>query len=222
MSTDRLDYIEKIFKQKKIVRLEDVNEKLALTQATLIKYFKQLGVLTSFNCKGQFYILPNRHEFDENDLLFIGDVGFFKGGRLLNAICHLVETSSVGLGARELDLMLRTTTHSQLPILYRKGRLQRELSGRPGKSYVYFSLDKEKAKKQREAFFAPEPEVEKTVEEPSVEELPDVVEVLLSLISHPNFTAKSVSISLQRQGKKVSKDFVEKVFGFYGLSKKKR
>lgn len=219
MKQDRLNLIKKIFNKKKIVQLKDVSEKLPLTQASLIRLFKQLGVLTSFNCKGQFYILPSQHQFSENKLLFIGDVGFYKEGNLLNAICHLVEISPIGLGARELDFMLKTTTHSQLPALYRKGLLQRELSGRPGKSYVYFSLDTEKAKQQRDSFFAP---IIEPVEPPSSEEFPDVIEVLLSLISHPDFTAKSVSISLQRQGKKVTKDFVEKVFEFYGLSKKKR
>ena len=154
--------------------------------------------------------------------MFIGDVGFYEGGNLLAAICHLVENSSQGLGARELDRALKTTTHTQLPTLFRTGRLQREPAvNRAGNAYIYFSVDPEKSQVQRDAYFSPpEPPEEEPQVELESDELPDVIEVLLTLLSHPEFSAKSVALSLQRRGLKISNGFTRRVFQKYGLLKK--
>ena len=87
-------------------------EEFDLGKETVKANFKKLGALTSFNCKGQYYILPEEHSFDESGLLFMSDAGFFKSGNLLAAICHLVDISDSGLGARELDKMLKTRPYT--------------------------------------------------------------------------------------------------------------
>ena len=223
MKPSKIDVIKKYIQKKRICEYPEIMAKFALGKGAVKANFKKLGTLTSFNCKGQYYILPEEHTFDESGLLFIGDAGFFKGGNLLAAICHLVEISHSGLGARELDKILKTSTHSQLPKLYRSGRLQRELAGdRAGHGYIYFSLEKATFEAQHAAYFSFKEEAPDIaeVEEIVPEELPDVVEVLLTLISHPDFTAKSIALSLQRRGRKVSFDFVKRTFLQYGLSKK--
>jgi predicted house-cleaning noncanonical NTP pyrophosphatase (MazG superfamily) len=223
MKPSKTDAIKKYMQKKRICQRPEIMVKFALGHGAVKANFNKLGTLTSFNCKGQYYILPEEHSFDESGLLFIGDAGFFKGGNLLAAICHLVEISDSGLGARELDKMLKTSTHSQLPKLYRSGRLQRELAGdRAGHGYIYFSLEKTRFEAQHAAYFSVKEEVQDVVEAEEIvpEELPDVVEVLLTLISHPDFSAKSIALSLQRRGRKVSFDFVQRTFLQYGLSKK--
>jgi len=225
MTSLKIDLVKKAIRPNRIFQISGIMEKCELSKISTIKYFKQIGVLTSFNKKGQYYILASDERFDEDDLLFVGEVGFYKGGNLLAAICHLVEKSEGGLGARELDEILNTTTHSQLPKLYRSGRLQRESAvKRAGNAYIYFSLDKTKRQAQKALHFAPQEEAkveEPEVEEPENAELGDVIEVLLTLISHPDFSSKSVALSLQRRGKNVSSNLVEKAFLYYGLSKKK-
>lgn len=212
--------------KKGICQAADIMREFSLSKSSVIKYLKEVGVLTSFNSKGQYYILPQHHQFDDEGLLFIGEVGFYEGGSLLNAICHLVAKSPQGLGARELDRTLKTTTHSQLPTLFRTGRLKRESAvNRGGNAYIYFSVDSEVYQTQRDAYFSPSKSQEKKEAEPEVElkpeELPDVIEVLRTLISHPDFSAKSAALSLQRRGRKVSSTFVKRVFKKYDLSKKK-
>jgi predicted house-cleaning noncanonical NTP pyrophosphatase (MazG superfamily) len=222
MKASKIELIKKYIQKKGLCQSFEIMKKFALSKVSVLAYFKSLGVLTSFNCKGQYYILPQEHSFDESGFLFFGNTGFFQGGNLTAAICHLVEISERGLGARELDKVLKTTTHSQLPKLYRSGRLKRKLAGdRPGHGYIYFSLDKKTFERQQTAYFMAEEEAEEVVqEEITPEELPDVVEVLLTLISHPDFNAKSISLSLQRRGRKISQEFVKKAFSQYGLSKK--
>ena len=226
MKPSKMDLVKKTIQSNRIFQISEIMEKCELSKISAIQYLKKNGVLTSFNKKGQYYILASDNRFDDDGLLFIGEVGFYKGGKLLSAICHLVEKSEEGLGARELDVMLKTTTHSQLPKLYRSGRLEREsASKRAGNAFIYFSLDKTKRLAQKARQFAPQEESKEVedaeVKEPETEELGDVVEVLLTLISHPDFSAKSVALSLQRRGKSVSLNFVKKAFSYYGLSKKK-
>jgi hypothetical protein len=225
MKTSKINLIKKAIRPNRIFQIGQIMGKCEISRISAIKYFKKIGVLTSFNNKGQYYILASDERFDDDNLLFVGEVGFYKGGNLLAAICHLVEKSEAGLGARELDEILKTTTHSQLPKLYRSGRLQRESAlKRAGNAYIYFSLDKIKRQAQKALHCAPQEEAKvevPEVEEPQTAELGDVIEVLLTLISHPDFSSKSVALSLQRRGKNVSSNLVEKAFLYYGLSKKK-
>jgi hypothetical protein len=214
--------IASFIRKKGMCQASDVMQKFSLSKPSVIKYLKEVGVLTSFNSKGQYYILPQHHLFDEDGLLFIGDVGFYEGGNLLAAICHLVKRSSQGLGARELDRALKTTTHSQLPNLFRTGRLQRESAiNRAGNAYVYFSSDTARSQVQKDAYFNPPEELKELKEEElAPSELPDVIEVLLTLLAHPDFSAKSIALSLQRRGRKITNSFTMRVFQAYGLSKK--
>jgi len=224
MKPSKQDKIETFIQREGVVQLSHIMKKFSLSKSGAFPYLKKIGALTSFNSRGQFYILPQYHTFDENGLLFFDNVGFYSGGNLLAAICHLVEISPQGLGVRELNQMLRTDTHSQLPALHRNGRLQREsFSNRPGNAYIYFSPDKAVSETQRKARFAPK---ESAVEVPEVEiapeELPDVIDVLLTLLAHPDFSAKSVALSLQRRGRNVTSRFANRVFQAFGLPKKKQ
>jgi len=215
--------VTSFIRKKGMCQASDIMQEFSLSKSSVIKYLKEVGVLTSFNSKGQYYVLPEQHQFNEVGLLFIGDVGFYEGGNLLAAISHLVEQSPQGLGARELDRALKTTTHSQLPILFKTGRLQREAAiNRAGNAYIYFSADPEKSQVQRDAYFSPpEPPEEEPEVELKSDELPDVIEILLTLLAHPEFSAKSVALSLQRRGQDISSGFTRRVFQEYGLLKKK-
>lgn len=227
MRASKKGAIERFVRRKGMVRVSDVMKQFSLSKSATFTYMKTIGALTSFNAKGQFYIIPEAHSFSEDGLKFIGDVGFFEGGNLLAVICHLVESSSSGLGVRELNAMLKTDVHSQIPGLFKAGRLSREpAAGRPGRAYVYFSGDDEIAKKQREAYYCPTPSEEAETDEPSEpeigpEELPDVIDVLLALICNPGASAKSVALSLQRRGKRINTAFSRRVFQAYDLSKKR-
>lgn len=223
MRPSKREKIEQFIKRKGMVRVSDIMMKFSLSKSATFSYLKDVGALTSFNSKGQYYILAQYHRFDENGLLFIGDTGFCKRGNLLATICHLVEISPRGMGVRELDHMLKTNTHSQLTGLYRTGRLQREsATNRPGQAYMYFSCDPERRRVQKDAYFSP---MEEPKEEPKVallpDELPDAIEVLLTLLDHPDFSAKSVALSLQRRGRKITSPFTARVFQAYDLSKKR-
>ena len=226
MRRSKRSQIEAYIKKKPVCKISDILAEFSLSQASVSKYLTTLGVLKSYNLKRQYCILPEDKKFDEQGFLVIGDVRFFKGGQLLDAVCDLVEKSPAGLGARELDKILKTSTHSQLPKIFRRGRLQRDpAQDRAGNAFIYFSADNSKAKVQREALLesrtAPDAIVEVPEEPLGNDELPDVIEVILTLIKHPDYNAKSISLSLQRRGKKIGMDFVSRALLQYDLSKKK-
>ena len=225
MVMSKSDKIKCFVKMKGVCMLDEVMEKFSLSKASATNHFKKVGVLSSFNCdknRRNYYIVPESFKFDKNGFFFRGEIGFYKGGTLLKAIGQLVECSAQGLGARELDELLKTTTHTQLPKLFAQGKLSRlPAKCRPGNAYIYFSSDPEKAKEQQALFFE-EPVVDEKVDKAEVwpYEHDDVIDIFLTIIANSGFTAKSIHLSLKRRGKLASRDLVDRVFSKYLNGKK--
>ena len=225
MVVSKAEKIKCFVKMKGVCMLDDVMERFSLSKSSTTNHFKKIGVLSSFNCdqnRRNYYIVPEEFKFDKNGFFFRGEIGFYEGGSLLKAICQLVECSTEGLGARELDGLLKTTTHTQLSKLFAKGKLSRlPAKCRPGNAYIYFSADQEKAKRQQALFFEEAVDDEKVDEaEVSPCEYGDVIDIFLTLIANPGFTAKSIHLSLKRRGKQSSRDLVDRVFSKYFNGKK--
>ena len=208
--------------RKGVCQASDIMAKFTLSHSTVSSYLGKIEVMSSYNKRGKYYIVKGEHQFDENGFYFADDIGFYQGGTLLKAICNLIERSSAGMGARELDAMLKTTTHTQLTVLFHQGLISREKATcRAGNAFYYFSIDEQKGKKQRSEYLNPTPvAVEEKEVEIVPEELTDVVDILVNIIKNPEFTAKSVSISLKRSGKDIPRALVDRVFGKYFNSKK--
>ena len=77
--------ITSFVRKKGMCQASDIMREFGLSKSSVIKYLKEVGVLTSFNSRGQYYVLPQQYQFNEMGLLFIGDVGFYEGGNLLVA-----------------------------------------------------------------------------------------------------------------------------------------
>ena len=120
---------------------------------------------------------------------------------------------------RELKKAVLAPVEVQLLNLTKKGRLHREkLRG----EYYYFSADKNLGARQIERRRA---EFKRTEAPMIVEQLQPiplelVIKILLTFIHHPDFTPKSIALSLLRRGEKVGTRVVEAVFSKYGLCKK--
>lgn len=221
MSQKRLTKIRNFMIKKGVLQRLDIMEEFGYKKHNVVNYIKQLDALSSVNSKGQFYILPDQYVFRDDDLLYLGEIVFYKGGTLLNAICHLVEKSESGLGARELDKVLKTSTHSQLTKLFRTGRISRiPAINRQGKAFIYFSSNTEKAELQHNLYHKPMSSNDSENKNILPEELPDVIDILLTVVKHPDFSVKSISLSLKRRGKDISSELITRVFDKYRLGKK--
>ena len=164
-------------------------------------------------------MLPGTGHSSRNGLLKVEEKVFFSGGDLSAALVALIAKSLSGMSAKELEKKVCTNPKVQLLNLSKKGRIYRE---KFGGSYLCFSPEKEDRERQlkrRQVQFG-------KVEGPGIldqlETLPLelVIKVFLTFIQHPDFSCKSIALSLARRGEKIATEMVEAVFAKYGLSKK--
>lgn len=195
--------LEKFFKVSRIV---------------VYREMKRLGALRSINKTG-FYLLQGVRRFNRNGIFKIDNKVFFSDGDLSDALVHLVSKSSSGMNFRELKKIVCAPVEVQLLNLIQKDRLYREkFSG----EYYYFLSDKKIGMRQVERR---RDEFKKTDDRLILEQfqtipLELVIKILLTFIHHPDFTPKSITLSLLRRGEKIGVGMVEAVFANYGLCKK--
>jgi hypothetical protein len=223
-----LEILKELFSTKKAVKYDLIKEQLShVSEISIRKYLKQLGAQSSVNQNSRFYILPTQHSFDERGLLYLKEVVFHRDNTLLKAIVSIVEQSEKGLRTAEIDECLKTKSRFQLTPLHKQNKLSRD--GNKGvNGYTYYSSDeatqtrqkthrKEWAKLQEKKV----QEIELSIDERKNLAESDVIEVMLTLINHPDFSAKSVALSLQRRGYTCSVELVKSIFNAYELSGKK-
>lgn len=132
-----------------------------------------------------------------------------------------------GLRTAEIDECLKTKTRFQLTQLHKKNKLSRD--GNKGfNGYTYYSSDEATQtlqKTRRQAWDQEKVQVREEFESSANTHHDlaesDIIEVMLTLIKHPGFNAKSVALSLQRRGYSCSLELVKNIFKRYGLGGKK-
>ena len=228
----RIELLQQLFDKRKVVGFDAMKELLAgISEITIRKYLKILKAQSSVNANGRYYIIPSQHVFAEDGLLRFRKVVFHRDNTLLKAIVSLTNSSSAGLNTAALNELLLTETRFQLAQLFKKKLICREGSGGAG-SYIYYSIDESIATAQKEqglSLHRQQAEEEQELRE-SAESLAkrqqsldkeDVIDVMQTLLQHPNFNAKGVGLSLQRRGKEIGLNLVREIFAAYGLKGKK-
>jgi hypothetical protein len=118
------------------------------------RFLVKIGYFSSFTHNGRWYTLSTIPQFDARGLWFHRDIGFSRAGSLTKTLIALVDASPEGLTADQVGQTLRCRCHSVLVNLYRKGRLQREKSGR---CHRYYAADPDTADRQRAHGYRAEP-----------------------------------------------------------------
>lgn len=135
-------FIEKV----KIATLAQLKEVLGSTiTMTVFRALKRLSYHTSCSHNGKFYTLDTIADFNSDGLWNYHSVLFSNYGTLLNTVQALIEQSKSGRDRRDLNEMLATEVKETLLKLARKKRVFRE---KIGGCYVYFSIDKQKQRRQ--------------------------------------------------------------------------
>ncbi|MCP4679525.1 MAG: hypothetical protein GY854_29355 [Deltaproteobacteria bacterium] len=112
---------------------------------TVLRKLRQLGYITSYSHRGQYYSLEELAQFDDNGLWMIGQAHFSRYGTLLATAEAFVTQSDAGYYAAELESLLDVSTKETLLGLFRKGSASREMFGG---SYLYCSPDPKEKKRQ--------------------------------------------------------------------------
>ena len=195
------------FQTKKCWMIKPLAEQMNYSIPSVRRFLARTNYFSSFTHNGKWYTLASIPRFNIDGLWFYQDIGFSKYGPLTHTLVNLVETSISGMTADQLGKLLRCRCHAVLVQLCRKGSLKRQ---KHGASYVYLSIDPDKADVQ-----------EKTLQKhhaPLPAEL--AVLVLAAFIQTPGadlaLLAKTV---FQKTGIVISTEQVQMLFKVHGLKK---
>ena len=174
-----------LFSEQPCWRLEALAEELKCSIRTIQRLMSQLGYHRSFSDNGKWCTLRHVPVFNQDGLWFSNDIGFSKAGNLINTLIKLITTSPAGMTAEALGKKLQCRCHSVLVQLYRRGRLQREKTGR---SFVYYAGDSCVADTQRQA-----------TQNPGSLPAEIAVLILVEFINNPESSFEQLASALERK-----------------------
>jgi hypothetical protein len=133
------DDLAKVLRRSKIATMPELKKALGTeVDVTVFRKLKQLAYRTSYSHRGSYYTLDETAHFDQNGLWSFQSVGFSHHGTLLDTAQALVEKSSAGYFAEELDHLLHVETKAPLLRLVQHERVARQpVAG----LYLYCSMN---------------------------------------------------------------------------------
>lgn len=196
-----------VFQKKKCWMIKPLADQMNYSIPSVRRFLARTGYFSSFTHNGKWYTLASIPRFNIDGLWFYQDIGFSRHGPLTHTLVNLVEKSVSGMTADQLGKVLRCRCHAVLVQLYRKGNLKRQ---KHGPSYVYLSIDPDKADVQ-----------EKTLQQhhmPLPAEL--AVLILVAFIQTPSSDFAHLAKTIfQKTGIVISAEQVQRLFKMHGLKK---
>jgi len=179
---------------------------------------KRINAVPALNKSGH-YMLPGFRRIDSNGLFRISGLVFSSKGTLPQTLNFLVEKSPAGMTVVELEKIVKTNAKVQLLNLVKSGELTRQ---KTGGEYHYFSSSKERAMLQQREYEKLSENSKKKLSMEKVQSVPFslVVQILIVFIKNPEFSPKSIALSLSRRGMDMTTEKVKAVFEKYDLAKK--
>jgi len=210
--------LRNFFKDGNTHSIEEIQGHFNIKRIVAYNEMNRIKALRCINKTGH-YVLSETAPSTRNGFLKIEEKVFFSGGNLSEALVHLIGKSQSGMSALDLEGTVCTNPRVQLLTLSQSGRIYRE---KFGGSYIYFLADDANRERQRKQRQAEEGKPENRPILDQLESLPLelVIKVLLTFIQHPDFSPKSIALSLVRRGERIGTRMVGAVFLRYNLSKK--
>ena len=210
-----------LFKTHMVLRLEDVMGHLKKSRTSTMRYFREAGYHTSYNCAGEYYTLEGIPTFDGNGLWKYRDAFFSSHGTLRDTAIGLVGSSEFGYTHDELRELLGIRMYNTLLGLVNDGLIDRRDFGG---EYVYVSRSNGEGQfAAREGLPPKAREIKKPAKRaPGITPaagLKETIEVLLAYIGG-HTKAESVYGHLYRKGVSITPNQIRAIFECYGLGKK--
>ncbi|MBU2506043.1 MAG: hypothetical protein KJ799_04890 [Bacteroidetes bacterium] len=205
-------YLTTIYGNEKVMTINDLKNRMVVSEITIRRKLKKSGAITSYNKNGRFYTLPHIPKFDSYGLWSHNDIRFSKHGNLNQTIIQLINQSSSGLHAEVIGELIAYQPHSLLYKLCIKSAIQREkLHGR----YVYFSIDEQLYKSQLNKYTS--------LQTQYIED--DIsciiaVRLLIEKIRRPKYSLSHLVGILHRENIKISELQAKRFFEKHGIEKK--
>ena len=212
-----------LFEGGRPARISEIGPGLGVSRSTVSRLMRRHRTYTSVNAGGAYCALPSMCRFDGSGFCRIGKLLFFRDGNQLAAVVRYVDNSEAGVRLAECKAFFGVNTTMQVLGLVKRGRLRRESDqGR----FVYYSARKGRYEQQRAARRAGRDAAvgAATLAEALAREDRDslelLVNVLLTCLRHPEFSAKSVALSLIRRGCRTCTEQVRDLLKRFEIGKK--
>lgn len=218
--TERAKMIHERLSNKSLVTVNDLVEEFKISRVAAFQYLKKERTLTSINFKGQYHVKNTGLKFNRYGLVTVNDKVFSRHGNLVETIVHLVNHSPAGMPVADLNRLTGTKTHMQCTDMHKVGRLfRKKFNGQ----FHYFALDEALREAQLNRRNPPKVplDIDAVIEAESDASLSDVVKVMVTHVNNPEYSSKSIALSLTRRGNSIKTDQVRKIFERYGLVKKR-
>lgn len=133
-------------KNKKLVTMEDIKLRLGTKcRMTVFRRLSKLGYISSYSHSGRYYSLKRIARYNKYGIWSYDSVLFSKHGTLKKALESLIDNSSKGYTASELNTILKVKVEdSLLELVKNKIVIRKKISG----VYTYFSKASKLSKKQ--------------------------------------------------------------------------
>ena len=186
------------FQQKKVLTKKELLQAAGCSPMTAWRLLRQQGYVTSYNHNARFYTIVGIPQFDTHGLWAYRKIRFSKWGTLTKTIVGLIEDSSAGMTAEQLQQLLQLkNVKPSLTRLIQEKRLTREkISGR----FVYFPVPeaaRRKQQQQRRKEAAPG-----SVARP-LPPLEQIIALLVEIIQRPRNTPRQWVRRLVRRGVRI-------------------
>ena len=212
----RLPDILRAFHRRKVLTKRELLEQTGCSSMTAWRLLRQHGYHTSYNDNARHYTLVGVPEFDEHGLWAYRHVRFSKWGALTDTIVALVERSSAGLTAQQLQELLHM--ENLKPILTRLTQRKALTRERIHARFVYFAPQNTVRSGQQQERQA---ELEQAATQVALPPLDDIVSLLVEIIRRPDNTPRQWARRLTQKGIRIGTSDIQAVLNHYGIREKK-
>jgi hypothetical protein len=211
--------LQNLFRKRLVADLDVLFDALdTRSRMSVFRRLKEIGYVSSYTHTGRYYTLADIPEFDDFGLWYHQAIGFSRFGTLKATIAQLVADADAGCTHAELEALLRLRVYNSLLLMVHAGQVDREAVGG---SYVYLSVDEERASRQLDARRQQAAQaVRPSPLPPDPVVLLVVVEALHAMDGLP--AAHVVAARLAARGEDVTPAQVEQVYRHFGLEPGKK
>jgi hypothetical protein len=204
------------FQKKKVLTKKELLEQAGCSTMTAWRLLRRHGYFTSYNDNARHYTIAGIPEFDEHGLWAFRGARFSKWGSLTRTIVALVENSTSGLTAEQLESTL--SVPNVKPVLCRlidQRLIAREKIGGP---FVYFSLQQKHRAKQHQQR---RQDLHQATAERRLPPLDQIIALLVEIIRRPRGTPRDWARQLGRRGVRMKTEDIQVVLAHYDIDPKK-
>ncbi len=220
--TPRESLVVELLRDRRVASHAELARQLKVSSKTVQRALAKVGAYASLNGNSAYVTLKSVPRFDRHGLWSHKQLRFSRHGDLRHTIRALIDQSSRGCTAEELQQWLGARVHNHLSFSLRRGEIQRFFLGRQA---VYTSADPAKHQQQRTTRQPSATMVSWVPSAPTAPPLPpgmeamDVIRLLLQMLRKPEASDASLAKSLQAKGLDIHANQIRDVMAFYHLKK---